>query len=143
MAHRYRLVSELGAGGFGRVWKARDENLRVDVAVKAVSLTQAGSAEEQAERVARAEREARHAAQLRTHPNVVAVHDVVVEDGVPWIVMELVSGHSLEEAIRTEGRLAARRVQHIAQAVLEALRAAHAVGIVHRDVKPGQRAAGG
>ncbi|MGW9046966.1 serine/threonine-protein kinase [Streptomyces lydicus] len=136
VANRYRLVSELGAGGFGRVWKARDETLRVDVAVKAVSLTRARSAEERAERVARAEREARHAAQLRTHPNVVAVHDVAVEDGVPWMVMELVSGHSLDEAIRTQGRLAARRVQQIAQAVLEALCAAHAVGIVHRDVKP-------
>ncbi|WP_158977564.1 serine/threonine-protein kinase [Streptomyces roseus] len=136
VAGRYRLVSKLGAGGFGQVWKAWDENLRVDVAVKEVSLPQAGSAGERAERVARAEREARHAAQLRTHPHVVAVHDVVVENGVPWMVMELVAGRSLEQEIRNSGRMPVAKVRRIAVAILEALRAAHAAGIVHRDVKP-------
>ncbi|NUW44996.1 serine/threonine-protein kinase [Nonomuraea rhodomycinica] len=136
VAGRYRLVSELGSGGFGQIWKARDENLRVDVAVKVVSLAQAGSDEERAERLLRAEREARHAARLRTHPNVVAVHDVVVEDGVPWMVMDLVAGRSLEQAIRADGPVPLPLAKRIAEAMLEALSAAHAAGIVHRDVKP-------
>lgn len=136
VAGRYRLISELGAGGFGRVWKARDEDLRVDVAVKAVELSLAGSGSQRAERVARAMREARNAAQLRTHPNIVAVHDVVTDGGVPWIVMELVTGHTLAEEIDSRGRLSAGRVRKVARAVLEALRAAHAAGIVHRDIKP-------
>ncbi|MFE2247244.1 serine/threonine-protein kinase [Streptomyces lavendulae] len=136
IAGRYRLVSELGSGGFGQVWKAWDENLRVDVALKVVSLGQAGTPAERAERLMRAERESRHAAQLRTHPNVVAVHDVVVEEGIPWMVMELVSGRSLEQVIGDEGLIPVERAEGIAEAVLEALRAAHAIGIVHRDVKP-------
>jgi hypothetical protein len=136
VAGRYRLLSELGAGGFGRVWKARDENLDVDIAVKAVELSQAGSGKERAERVARATREARNAARLRDHPNIVAVHDVVTDGGVPWIVMELVTGHTLTEEIEAHGRLPAGRVREVARAVLEALRAAHTAGIVHRDVKP-------
>ncbi|WP_052411844.1 serine/threonine-protein kinase [Streptomyces sp. NRRL S-118] len=136
VAGRYRLVDKLGSGGFGHVWKARDEHLRVDVALKEVSLARIGSAPERAERVLRAEREARHAAQLRTHPHVVAVHDVVVEDGVPWMVMELVAGRSLEEAISIDGPLPLSRATEVAEAMLEALRAAHGAGIVHRDVKP-------
>jgi serine/threonine protein kinase len=136
VAGRYRLISELGAGGFGRVWKARDENLRVEVAVKAVELSRAGTDEERAGRVVRAMREARNAAQLRTHPNIVAVHDVVVDGDLPWIVMELVAGHSVGEEIDAHGRLPVERVREVARAVLEALRAAHLAGIVHRDVKP-------
>lgn len=136
VAGRYRLIGELGSGGFGRVWKARDERLRVDVALKEVTLSQAGSGAERTERVNRAIHEARNAARLRTHPNIVAVHDVVREDDVPWIVMELVTGDSLEEEIRERGRVPAAEVWRIAQAVLGALRAAHAAGIVHRDVKP-------
>ncbi|KAK1181530.1 serine/threonine-protein kinase [Streptomyces sp. NBS 14/10] len=133
---RYRLIGELGSGGFGRVWKARDERLRVDVALKEVTLSQAGSGAERTERVNRAIHEARNAARLRTHPNIVAVHDVVREDDVPWIVMELVTGGTLEEEIRERGRVPAAEVRRIAEAVLGALRAAHAAGIVHRDVKP-------
>jgi hypothetical protein len=136
VAGRYRLISELGAGGFGRVWKARDQNLRIDVAMKAIDLPQAGSGTERAERVARAMREARNAAQLRDHPNIVTVHDVVDDGGVPWIVMELVTGHTLMEEIDALGRLPAGQVREVARALLEALQAAHATGIVHRDVKP-------
>ncbi|MGW3564167.1 serine/threonine-protein kinase [Streptomyces sp. NPDC000941] len=136
VAGRYRLIDALGSGGFGRVWKARDERLRVDVALKEVTLSHAGSGAERTERVNRAIHEARNAARLRTHPNIVAVHDVVREDDVPWIVMELVTGGSLEEEIRERGRVPAAEVRRIAEAVLGALRAAHAAGIVHRDVKP-------
>ncbi|RPE32202.1 serine/threonine-protein kinase [Kitasatospora cineracea] len=136
VGERYRLVEQLGAGGFGRVWKAVDERLRVDVAVKEVLLPQGGPGGAAAVNAARAEREARHAARLRNHPNVVAVHDVVIDRGVPWIVMELVTGRTLDDEIRAVGPIPAPRLSAIGDAVLGALAAAHAAGIVHRDVKP-------
>ncbi|MEV7114362.1 serine/threonine-protein kinase [Streptomyces anulatus] len=134
---RYLLVGELGVGGFGRVWKAHDQALDVHVAVKEVRLPQqAGSEADRHERMVRAAREARNAARLRDHPHVVAVHDVVIEDGAPWIVMRLVDGNSLEKRLSTEGRLPAPLVTKTAIALLKALQAAHAAGIVHRDLKP-------
>jgi serine/threonine protein kinase len=134
---RYRLVERLGAGGFGHVWRARDETLRIDVAVKEVRLPQTLTRREHAERLERAEREARHAARLRGHPNVVAVHDVVVQDGVPWTVMQLIPGRSLEARLAERGPLTPGDTALVARALLQALRAAHTAGIVHRDVKPG------
>ncbi|MFD7447755.1 protein kinase [Kitasatospora sp. NPDC059827] len=133
---RYRLARRLGAGGFGSVWQAHDEVLGVDVAVKEVRLPPAASPEEHSERLLRAQREARHAARLRDHPNVVGVHDVVVDDGVPWTVMQLIVGRSLEERIAGEGPLPTADTVTVAEAVLAALDAAHRAGIVHRDVKP-------
>ncbi|GAB3988957.1 hypothetical protein GCM10029978_112710 [Actinoallomurus acanthiterrae] len=133
---RYRLVREIGAGGFGRVWQARDEELRVDVAVKEVWLPPATSAADHGERLARAKREARNAAKLRGHPNIVAVHDALTVDDAPWIVMDLVRGHSLEQRIAKRGRLPAGDTARIAAALLDALAAAHDAGITHRDVKP-------
>ncbi|MEV7027960.1 serine/threonine-protein kinase, partial [Kitasatospora sp. NPDC093558] len=133
---RYRLVRRLGSGGFGSVWQAHDEVLGVDVAVKEVQLPPAASAEEHDERLVRAQREARHAARLRDHPNVVGVHDVVVDGGLPWTVMQLIVGRSLEDRIVRDGPLAATDAALVAQAVLAALAAAHEAGIVHRDVKP-------
>ncbi|MEU6725852.1 protein kinase [Nonomuraea wenchangensis] len=133
---RYRLESILGGGGFGRVWKAHDESLDVDVAVKEVWLPSAASDEEHAQRLRRAEREARNAARLRSHPHIVTLHDVVIEDQAPWIVMELVDGGTLAERILQHGPLEARAVVLAAKGLLEALGTAHASGIVHRDVKP-------
>lgn len=134
---RYRLVADLGSGGFGRVWKAHDEALDVDVAIKEVWLPPASSSQEQAERLARAEREARNAAKLRDHPDIVAVYDVVVDDGVPWIVMQLIDGASLEHHLATQGPLSVDQTAQVATALLRALQAADRAGIVHRDVKPG------
>ena len=132
---RYRLLARLGAGGMGQVWRASDEALRIDVAVKEVWLPAAGGMDAE-ERLRRAEREARNAARLRDHPNVVAVHDVVVEDGAPWTVMQLVAGHSLQEHVEQFGPLRVDHAALVAAALLDALEAAHTAGIVHRDVKP-------
>ncbi|WP_051728493.1 MULTISPECIES: serine/threonine-protein kinase [Amycolatopsis] len=132
---RYRLISELGSGGFGRVWRARDETLGVAVAVKELRLPPSSSEAERAGRLKRAEREARHAARLRDHPHIVAVHDVVAEDGVPWIVMRLVEGQSLADRIAA-GSLSPAQAAPVAAALIEALAAAHDADIAHRDVKP-------
>jgi hypothetical protein len=133
---RYRLDKALYTGGFGRVWQAHDQRLHTDVAVKEVWLPPAISTAERTDRLLRAEREARNAAQLRNHPNIVTVRDVVTEDGVPWIVMQLVTGHSLAEDLAAAGPLSAAQAVYVADSILKALGAAHAAGIVHRDVKP-------
>ncbi|MGW4721855.1 serine/threonine-protein kinase [Streptomyces sp. NPDC004291] len=133
---RYRLVRTLGGGGFGRVWKAVDESLRVDVALKEVWLPPASSSAEHDKRLAYAVREARNAARLRDHPHIVAVHDVVVENGIPWTVMRLVDGESLEQSLAVGGPLPPDEATALATALLKALKAAHDAGIVHRDIKP-------
>lgn len=134
---RYRLVAELGAGGFGRVWRAHDDTLGVDVAIKELRLPPGVTENEHAARLARAIREARNAARLRSHPNIVAIHDVVLEGELPWIVMELIDGRSLEDHLRDHGPLPVGQVERVAASVLAALDAAHREGVVHRDVKPG------
>jgi Protein kinase domain len=131
---RYRLMDPLGHGGMGVVWRATDELLHRAVAVKEVRL-RFGLPEQAEQAAARTLREARAAAGLR-HPGIVAVHDVVIEDGRPLIVMELVAGRSLAEVVRQEGPLPEERAASIGRQVLDALRAAHAAGILHRDVKP-------
>ncbi|MFF3068804.1 serine/threonine-protein kinase [Kitasatospora sp. NPDC057936] len=132
---RYRLLRRLGSGGFGQVWAAEDRVLGVQVALKEVRLTGA-LPEERAELLARAAREARHAAKLRHHPNIVAVHDVVDVSGVPWIVMRLADGHSLADELTRTGPLPESKLLAVARALLQALAAAHEVSIIHRDIKP-------
>ncbi|GLZ10133.1 hypothetical protein Acsp04_03680 [Actinomadura sp. NBRC 104425] len=131
---RYRLISRLGAGGAGSVWTASDEMLRREVAVKEIVLPAGLGAEQHRVACERARREARAAA-LIDHPNVITVHDVLVEDGRPWIVMELIRGESLAQAARRG--LTPQQVARIGLQVLDALEAAHARGVLHRDVKPG------
>ncbi|MFC9250030.1 serine/threonine-protein kinase [Amycolatopsis thailandensis] len=133
---RYRLVGELGSGGFGRVWRAHDEVLDVDVAVKEVFLPPSASEAERAERSVRAVREARHSAKLREHPNVVGVLDVLTMNDTPWIVMQLVDGCSLQERLAANGALPVSEATRVAVAVLRALGAAERAGVTHRDVKP-------
>ncbi|WP_433371504.1 serine/threonine-protein kinase [Streptosporangium sp. CA-115845] len=132
---RYRLVEILGQGGMGAVWRARDELLHRDVAVKEVRSPRGMSAAREAELRERTLREARAAARLR-HPAIVAVHDVLDEGGLPWIVMDLVAGRTLEGTVRAEGPLPPERVAAIGVRVLDALTEAHRRGIMHRDVKP-------
>src|SRR5262245_33275352 len=136
VADRYRLTSLIGSGGMGRVWLARDEVLHRDVAVKEVVLPEDMTIEERAELYQRTMREARAAGRL-SHPNVVAVYDVLQDEGRPWIVMELIRSRSLYEVVKQDGPLPPMRVAQIGLAVLSALRTAHRAGVYHRDVKPG------
>ncbi|MFE9840179.1 serine/threonine-protein kinase [Streptomyces goshikiensis] len=119
----------------GTVWRARDETLHREVAVKEVRAPAGLGAGDIARMYSRLEREAWAAARIPDR-NVVTVHDVVMEDERPWIVMELIRGRSLADLLRAEGPLTPRRAAHIGAEVLNALRAAHAVGVEHRDVKP-------
>ncbi|WP_326751884.1 serine/threonine protein kinase [Streptomyces hirsutus] len=135
IAGRYRLLSPLGEGGMGTVWRARDEVLHREVAVKEVRAP-AGLPTPDVERMyARLEREAWAAARVADR-NVVTVYDVATEDGRPWIVMELVRGLSLAEVLEAEGPLDPQRAARVGAEVLAALRAAHDAGVLHRDVKP-------
>ena len=136
VAGRYRLVEHLGRGGMGHVWLAQDELLRRRVAVKEVSPPAGLSDGEREMLRERTLREARTAARLN-HPNVVAVYDVVEDDGRPWIVMELVRAPSLRELVDENGPLDPRAVARIGLQLLGALQSAHAIGVMHRDVKPG------
>ncbi|WP_369032867.1 serine/threonine-protein kinase [Streptomyces adonidis] len=136
IAGRYRLLSPLGEGGMGTVWRARDEVLHREVAVKEVRAP-AGLLTSDVERMyARLEREAWAAARV-SNRNVVTVYDVATDDGRPWIVMELIRGVSLADQLDAEGPLSPQRAAHIGAEVLAALRAAHEAGVLHRDVKPG------
>ncbi|MFD3455768.1 protein kinase [Streptomyces sp. NPDC058691] len=127
VAGRYRITGRLGRGGTGTVWRAEDRLLGRQVAVK--ELHAEGDRE-------RALREARTVAQIR-HPHVIVLYDVVEEDGRPWIVMELVDGRSLADVLAQDGPVAPREAARIGAAVTGALRAAHAAGVLHRDIKPG------
>jgi hypothetical protein len=136
IAERYRLIESLGAGGMGRVWLARDEMLRRDVAIKEVIPPEGLTREERDELRQRTLREARAAARLND-PNVVRIYDVLHTEQAPWIVMEYVPSRSLHQVITEDGPLPPERVAQIGLAVLGALRAAHGAGVLHRDVKPG------
>ncbi|GHG07300.1 serine/threonine-protein kinase [Streptomyces filamentosus] len=132
---RYRLLERLGAGGMGTVWRAHDEVVDRDVAVKEPRVPEHFTPSERRTACLRMEREARAAARV-DHPSVVVIHDVVGEDGRPWIVMELLRGRSLAEVLE-EGTVAPQEAARIGLAVLGALTAAHEAGVLHRDVKPG------
>ena len=131
---RYRLLERIGSGGMGTVWRARDELVGRDCAVKEPRLP--GDPHDPAHQrlCRRLRREARAAAQVE-HPSAVAVHDVVEDGGLPWIVMELVRGESLHARLK-RGPLTPAESARIGLAVAGALAAAHTKGVVHRDVKP-------
>ncbi|WP_107100014.1 serine/threonine-protein kinase [Streptomyces aurantiacus] len=136
IAGRYRLLSPLGEGGMGTVWRARDEVLHREVAVKEVRAPGGLPGPDVERMYARLEREAWAAARV-SNRNVVTVYDVAMEDGRPWIVMELIRGIALSDVLDAEGPLSPQRAAHIGAEVLAALRAAHEAGVLHRDVKPG------
>ena len=132
LGERYRLVRMLGSGGMGSVWEAEDQILGRPVAVKVLSESLAAG--ERA--VRRFEREARAAARL-FGPRIAAVYDFGRSEGRPYIVMELVRGETLADRVAREGPLPPQEAARIAVQVAQALEEAHAAGIVHRDVKPG------
>ena len=136
IADRYRIVRQLGVGGMGVVWEAHDERLNRSVAVKQLR-TQHGVTDAETEVITqRAIREARISARLQ-HPYAVSVFDVVEHEGKPCIVMELVPSMPLSDVMRELGSLAPSEAARVGAQVASALAAAHALGIVHRDIKPG------
>ncbi|MFD3436031.1 serine/threonine-protein kinase [Streptomyces sp. NPDC058685] len=137
IAGRYRLLGRLGRGGMGTVWCADDELLGRRVAVKELHPEDSpgGRGASPYTSTAAPLREARAVARVK-HPHVVVVHDVVVDDGLPYIVMELVDGGSLAERIARRGPVGVAETARIGLALLGALRAAHELGVLHRDLKP-------
>lgn len=136
VAGRYRLVEVLGEGAMGAVWRAVDERMRREVALKQLKLPAGFDTGMRDRLAARMEREARAAGRLR-HPNIVTVHDQIDDDGLPWIVMELVGGSSLASVLAARGPLPEAEAARIGAGIASALDAAHRAGIVHRDIKPG------
>lgn len=136
VAGRYRLQSKLGGGGMGAVWLAHDRLLNRDVAIKQV-LSTAGLPEAEANEIRnQIMHEGRVAAKL-SHEHAIAVYDVVLEAGEPWLVMEHLPSRSVAKALALVNALPPIEVAQIGAQVADALAAAHAAGIVHRDIKPG------
>jgi eukaryotic-like serine/threonine-protein kinase len=135
LAGRYEIKGEIGRGGMGVVWKARDGRLQRDVAIKEVEVPASLSGHDRQSVQERACREAQAAARLN-HPSAVTVFDVLEEDGRACIVMELVDAPSLAELVERHGPLTPGEAARVGLQILGALDTAHRVGIVHRDVKP-------
>ncbi|HXR71807.1 serine/threonine-protein kinase, partial [Actinocrinis sp.] len=139
IAGRYRLLAQIGTGGMGVVWRARDEVLGRTVAVKELMVRSAisgfggGLADESTQR---AMREARIAARLH-HPNVIGVYDIVEHESRPFLVMEFLESRSLAQLMATGVLLPPEEVARIGAQLASGLKSAHDAGIVHRDVKPG------
>ncbi|MDP9427607.1 MAG: serine/threonine protein kinase, partial [Actinomycetota bacterium] len=135
VAGRYELHERLGAGGMGTVWRGEDVLLGRHVAVKELTIPTGASAADREVLRERMRREARAAAQL-DHPDTVTVHDVVEEGAVTYLVLQYVEARTLTEVVEQDGPLSPQDAARVGLVVLGALRAAHARGIVHRDVKP-------
>jgi serine/threonine protein kinase len=135
IAGRYRLEAPIGRGAMGVVWRARDQLLDRDVAVKEVHMAETLTDEERANAYQRTLREAKTAARLN-HPGVVTVYDVAEDEGRPWIVMQLVNAKSLDQVLADSGPLPPRQAAEMGRQLLSALTVAHGAGVMHRDVKP-------
>src|SRR5947209_2042502 len=136
IAGRYRILGPIGQGGMGRVWHARDDVLGRDVALKELVPPPGLSDDDQQHLRDRSMREARALARVN-NSNAVKIFDVVRAEGSdPWLVMEYVTGRSLQQTLDTDGPLPVAVVARIGLGVLAALDAGHRVGVLHRDVKP-------
>ncbi|QKV73139.1 protein kinase [Amycolatopsis sp. Hca4] len=136
IAGRYRLAERIGQGSMGVIWRARDERLDRVVAVKQLDYDATLGPAASAQASARALREARLTARLR-HPHAITVHDVVEAPGGPYLVMEYLPSRSLADILADRETLPAEEVARIGAPIASALAAAHAEGVVHRDVTPG------
>lgn len=133
---RYRIVSELGAGGFGSVYKGEQLTTGQQVAIKVLRLIGAHDEASIERSISRLEREMRLCAMLH-HPNIVGLIDFGrTEDGCVYLVFEFVPGKNLEQVLAEEGPLDPREVRHLMLEVLDALTCAHEQGVIHRDLKP-------
>ncbi|BCM68928.1 MULTISPECIES: serine/threonine-protein kinase [Streptomyces] len=135
IAGRYRLEERIGRGGMGVVWRASDQVLGRQVAVKELLSDDTLPEDDARRRRDRTFREARAVCQLR-HPHIIVVHDVVEQDERPYLIMELIDGGSLAERIAREGPVDAVEAARIGVALLSAVRTAHEAGVLHRDIKP-------
>jgi len=135
VAGRYLLVERVGSGGMGTVWRAEDKLLGRHVAVKKLHIPPHLHDDEVRTLHERTRREARSAARI-THPNVIVVHDVVDDEGLPCIVMEYIPSATLSDVLKRRGALPPHEAARIGRAMAAALRAAHNAGVLHRDVKP-------
>lgn len=135
IANRYRLVERVGRGGMGTVWRAEDEVLGRHVAVKKLHVPPHLHDDEVQRLHERTRREARSAARI-SHPNIIVVHDVVDDGGLPCIVMEYIPSVTLGDVLREQGTLPVGEAARIGRIMATALRAAHDAGVLHRDVKP-------
>ncbi|OIJ94944.1 serine/threonine protein kinase [Streptomyces sp. MUSC 14] len=135
VAGRYRLVERVGRGGMGTVWRAEDELLGRYVAVKKLHVPPHLHDDEVQRLHERTRREARSAARI-THPNVIVVHDVVDDEGLPCIVMEYIPSVTVSDLLKRQGTLPPAEAARIGRAMAAALRAAHDAGVLHRDIKP-------
>src|SRR4051812_14434423 len=142
IAGRYVLSEQVGSGGMGVVWRGYDELLRRQVAVKELHFPPHMGDEERERLARRTLREARAVAAV-DDPGAVRVFDIVEQDGRPWIVMEYLRGRTLTDLLRERGPMPADEVARIGGILLGALEAAHAAGVLHRDVKPSNVRGGG
>lgn len=133
---RYRIKSKIGDGGMGAVWLATDQQLGRDVAAKQVIIPPGASAQQTEEMRLRAHREGRAAARL-SHRNAIALHDVVTDQGEPWLIMEYLPSRSLAQVLSMAGTLPPLQAAQLAAQIADALVEAHSRGIIHRDIKPG------
>src|SRR5262249_42184472 len=131
LGDEYELLEEIGAGGFGRVYRARDLALERDVAIKVLhpALTADPGV------VERFRREAQLAARLR-HPNIVSIYDIMGRAGLTWYAMEFVPGSSLAQVIQRQGPFSLDQTERLLNEALSALEHAHSMGLIHRDLKP-------
>jgi predicted Ser/Thr protein kinase len=134
-AGRYEILGELGRGGMGVVYRAKDPSIGRTVAVKTIRLSEEGTGMSHAQLVERFQTEAR-AAGLLTHPNIVVIYDVGESDGVYYITMELVNGKSLQSMLDAGEKFSLPRLLRIMEQVCSALQFAHDHSVVHRDIKP-------
>jgi serine/threonine protein kinase len=143
VAGRYRIIQRIGTGAMGAVWKAQDEVLARTVAIKQLLLQPSLESNDAEDARQRTMREGRIAARLH-HPNAITVFDVVTdENNQPCLIMEYLNSTSLAEVLQARGTLPPPEVARIGAQVAAALKQAHAVGIVHRDIKPGNILLGG